>query len=218
MLNTILNTCHLESWRKNSSALTGFGRGPALSPLTQFPIFQEPRSKQNRWWRASPFPRRGLGSGQAAPTYLWNRPAESPGGGPRRWRTAQHISSCSIWRASSAWRPSWRRYSGAAGGAAACKRSLRSEGSPGKSCWRGACSPRRSWRESACREKGESQAPRGRPRRPARGFRCHSALRGSSVNLVNHPTLSWTEGTPFLWWWHKLIPQTDIILCFHTHV
>lgn len=98
---------------------------------------------------------------KAALTYLWNMPAKWPREGPQRWRTGQRISNCSIWRASSAWRPSWRTYSAAAGGVVVCKRFLRSKGILEKSCWTGVCFRRMSWRGSACKEEWKSQPDHG---------------------------------------------------------
>lgn len=86
-------------------------------------------------------------------TYLWHKRAGWPAAQRLRSQTRQRISSCSTWRASSAWRSSWRMCFWVRAGVVGSRRYRRSRDNLVKSCWTEECSQMVSWKESAYKHK-----------------------------------------------------------------
>lgn len=90
-------------------------------------------------------------------TYQWSRTVGWPAGQPLRWLSLQHISSCSTWTASLAWRLSGKRCFWVAGEGVENTLFPRSEGNQGRSCWTEGWSLMTSWTRSAWRQKGREK-------------------------------------------------------------
>lgn len=85
--------------------------------------------------------------------YRWSRTVGWPAGQQLRWLSPRHISSCSTWTASLAWRRSERRCFWAAGEGAESTPFPTSEGTRGRSYWREGWSLMTSWTRSAWGER-----------------------------------------------------------------
>lgn len=92
-------------------------------------------------------------------TYLWSRRAGQPAGQQLRWQSPRHISSCSTWTASLAWRLSGRKCFWVAGEGAENTLFLRSRGTQERSYWRAGLSLMMSWTRSAWGEETQEVKP-----------------------------------------------------------